>query len=103
MIERPFGVSEIYRNVETFFSRPILIDSEMQMGQALCVAGIAALCNRLALRDTFADFHKDAVLLEMGVECNCAVIVLYHNVIMPAGLRLLSIVGKVAANLHDYT
>jgi len=98
-----FGVSEVDGHIETFFSRPSLIDSEMKVRQALCVAGIAAFSNRLALIDTVADFHEDAVLFQMGIESNRAVIVLYHNVIVLAGFRLSAVVGQVAANLHDQT
>jgi len=57
---RSLGVSEIYRHVEAFFGGPILIDSEMQVRQSLCVAGVAACRNRLPLRDTISDLYKSA-------------------------------------------
>jgi len=97
------SILEIDGHIKALSGRPALIYSKMKVWDSLGIAGIAAGCNWLALRHTISNLNQDAVLFKMRIECNGAIIVLDHDVVVLAGCRLLAIIRKITADLHDQT
>ncbi len=98
-----FSILEIDRHIKALSGGPALIYSKMKVWDSLGIAGVAAGRYRLALRHTISSLNQGAVLFKMCIECHSAIIVLDHDVIVLAGCRLLAIIRKITADLHDQT
>jgi hypothetical protein len=102
-IERTARISEIDRDIEPLRGRPELVDPEMQMWLALCVAGIAAGGDPLAACDVVSLLYRYAALLEVAVKRHGPVAVLDKDVVVLTGLTLGAGIRQVVPHPADDT